>query len=278
MRLALNTLGAPEWDLDTICRRAREYGFDGIDFRGYLDAVDVTTRPEFTDDLEQTAERIDDAGVDVVTISTSILLCDPDEREANVERATRLAPIVDALDVEYLRVFGGGNLDAYSRAELCDVASETMAELRAVEGLESVTWMLETHDEWIDSRDVRQLIDRIDDPALRVLWDLGHTTRVTDESPSDTLDRIGEDVVYVHVKDAVYEPDHPDAMDGGWRYVLPGEGELPLSEGVAALEDRGFNGWIAFEHEKRWHPSLSDPDVAYPQFLRWMEECRSRST
>ena len=34
MKISFMTLGCPGWDLDTICARGREYGFDGVDFRG----------------------------------------------------------------------------------------------------------------------------------------------------------------------------------------------------------------------------------------------------
>ena len=48
MKLSFMTLGCPNWDLDTICRRGKEYGYDGVDFRGYLDTLDITLHPLFT--------------------------------------------------------------------------------------------------------------------------------------------------------------------------------------------------------------------------------------
>ena len=36
MKLAFTTLGCPNWDLDTICTRGKEYGYDGVDLRGYF--------------------------------------------------------------------------------------------------------------------------------------------------------------------------------------------------------------------------------------------------
>jgi hypothetical protein len=48
MKISFMTLGCPAWDLDTICRNGQAYRFDGVDFRGYLDSIDITTRPEFT--------------------------------------------------------------------------------------------------------------------------------------------------------------------------------------------------------------------------------------
>ena len=48
MKISFMTLGCPNWDIDTICARGQEYGYDGVDLRGYLDQIDVTLLPEFT--------------------------------------------------------------------------------------------------------------------------------------------------------------------------------------------------------------------------------------
>ena len=62
------------------------------------------------------------------------------------------------------------------------------------------------------------------------------------------------------------------AADGkaeGFRYVLPGEGQLPLAVAVKILQKGGYDGWLLFEHEKRWHPDLPDPSIAFPAFVKW---------
>jgi sugar phosphate isomerase/epimerase len=51
--------------------------------------------------------------------------------------------------------------------------------------------------------------------------------------------------------------------------VLPGEGQLPLAESIALLHASGYDGWLQFEHEKRWHPELLEPEVAFPAFTAW---------
>jgi sugar phosphate isomerase/epimerase len=58
-------------------------------------------------------------------------------------------------------------------------------------------------------------------------------------------------------------------MEDGWHYVLPGEGQLPLAESIALLHENGYDGWLQFEHEKRWHPALFEPEVAFPAFAIW---------
>ncbi len=36
------------------------------------------------------------------------------------------------------------------------------------------------------------------------------------------------------------------------------------------LRKQGYDGWLIFEHEKRWHPELPEPDEIFPQFMDWI--------
>lgn len=56
-------------------------------------------------------------------------------------------------------------------------------------------------------------------------------------------------------------------MDDGWHYVVPGTGELPLDESLSLLTKSGYDGWLLFEHEKRWHSNLTEPEEIFPQFV-----------
>jgi len=59
-------------------------------------------------------------------------------------------------------------------------------------------------------------------------------------------------------------------MQDGWHYVAPGTGELPLAESIHLLKENGYDGWLLFEHEKRWHPNLPEPEEIFPQFVAWV--------
>ncbi len=71
----------------------------------------------------------------------------------------------------------------------------------------------------------------------------------------------------VHVKDA-------RRRDDGWELVPLGEGEVPVRESLAALHAAGYDGWLTFEWEKRWHPELAAPEAALPRdgeiLKRWL--------
>lgn len=270
MKISFMTLGCPDWDIDTICTRGQEYGYDGVDLRGYLDQLDITRLPEFTTQASLTRRQLEDAGLAVSGISTSIRICEPGAFERNLEEARRTIPVAKTFGTLHLRVFGGGNLAGYPRQELAKLGCECLAQILEIDGARDLRWLFETHDLWVKAQDCRLLLDGISDPAFGALWDMGHTYRVGGEEPEESFSAIGSRVGYVHVKDAVYDPASPLAMPDGWHYVAPGTGELPLAESIVLLRNGGYDGWLLFEHEKRWHPNLPEPEKVFPRFVDWI--------
>jgi len=269
VKISFTTLGCPGWDLETICRRGQEYGYDGIDLRGYLDELDVTQLPEFTTQAAATRRQLANAGLVVSGISSSIKVCEAGLLDANLEEARRTIATAKAIGTDNARVFGGGNLNLQTREELAKIGCDCVEQILALDGASELHWLFETHDNWIKASDCRLLLDAIPNPAFGVLWDLGHTPRVGGETPSETFAAVGPRVGYTHIKDAVYEPGHPQAMQDGWRYVFPGQGKLPLAESIRLLRENGYIGWFVFEHEKRWIPNLPEPEEAFAAYAGW---------
>lgn len=269
MKLSFLTLGCPSWDLDTICRNGREYGFHGVDFRGLGCELDITVLTEFTSGVAATKRRIADAGLEVSGISSSIKVCDTGMRQQNVEEARRTIAAARGLGCANVRVFGGGDVEHRGRDAAAKAGCECVEEILALDGARGLSWNFETHDQWVRAADCRLLLDSIADPAFGALWDMGHTFRVGGEKPQDTWSAIGKRVRYTHIKDAVHEPGGAHSMQDGWRYVAPGEGALPLAESVRVARAGGYDGWMVFEHEKRWHAALGEPEDIFPKFIEW---------
>ena len=269
MKLSVMTLGCPAWDLETILNRAKAYGYDGIDFRGLMDTVDISTLPAFTTDLSKTAKRIRDSGLEVSGVSTSISVCDPDKAAANIEEAKRNIPVALGLGAKNIRIFGGGPVPTIGHAKAAEIGRGQIEALLELDGADQLNWNFETHDHWTRSADAKLLLDSIPAKNFGACWDIGHTSRVSGESPEQTWDAIGPRVNYLHVKDAMHDTAHPHAMKDGWRYVIPGTGQLPLAPAVQMLKQIGFDGWLLFEHEKRWQKELDEPEVIFPAFIQW---------
>ena len=100
MKLSFTTLGCPEWDLHAICTKGRDYGYDGVDFRGLQETMDITQLSAFTSGIAQTWQQLQDAGLEVSGISSSIRVCVPEKLQDNVEEARHSIPMAKALDCE----------------------------------------------------------------------------------------------------------------------------------------------------------------------------------
>jgi len=269
VRPSFTTLGCPDWDLDKVIDNGASFGFAAVDFRGLQDEIDVTRLPAFTTGLAESKRKFADAGLSVCGISTSLRICDETKVDTNLEEARRTIPIATELGVPLLRVFGGGIPDGKEKSEMADIGQEMIGQILELDGADAFRWVVETHDLWISSEDCRLLLDRISSESFGVLWDVGHTARVGEEAPRDSLAVFGNRVYYIHIKDAVYDTGHAKAMKDGWRYVEPGTGQLPLEEAMDLLKQRDYDGYVTFEWEKRWHAELPDPEVMFPKFIQW---------
>ncbi len=91
-----------------------------------------------------------------------------------------------------------------------------------------------------------------------------HTARMG-ETPAQALAELGDRVLNVHVKDARRTAD-------GWQLLLLGEGEIPVKEALRLLMERGYDDFVSVEWEKKWHPELPEPEVAFPQYLTLLRD------
>ena len=148
MKIGFTTLGCPEWDLDTICARANEYGFDGLDFRGLLDTLDITLLPDFTSSVAETKRKLADAGLEVCGISSSIQICAPEKHGDNIKEAQRTVAVAQALGCKNIRIFGGGNPQEIGREKAADFGWECMEAILEINGARDLRWLFETHDYW----------------------------------------------------------------------------------------------------------------------------------
>lgn len=109
MKLSFTTLGCPGWDLDTVIRRAKEYGYDGIDLRGYLDEMYIPRITAFSTQAEETRKRLVGEGLEISAVSSSarFTLEKQEDLEASMNEARDYMRCASALGCPIVRVFGG---------------------------------------------------------------------------------------------------------------------------------------------------------------------------
>lgn len=274
MKLAFTTLGCPKWDMATIVSKALEYGYEGVDFRGYLGELKLYERPEFTTGLQVTARRFADAGLEVPCFSSSarIFSRTPGELEAVSQEIRNYAEICRAFGARFIRVFGGA-IGETPRAQAIDRMAENMTEALAAVREYDVQLLLETHDDWIESRYLRPVMEKIDSKSLCILWDIHHPYRFVGEAPAKTWEELGKWIRYTHWKDSYTDRKNKR----GYQLCLMGKGDVPLADIFACLKNNGYDGYLTLEWEKMWAPEIPDPDIAFPVYVQYMRKLIGRT-
>jgi sugar phosphate isomerase/epimerase len=245
----ISTLGCPDFSLDETLALAAKHGIDAIEIRSLGGTVELPRYlAEQFGSPAALAEKLRGSPATIAALATSYKLAGaaPGEHEAFLA----YVPWAEALGVRWLRVFDGGKTGA--SAELAEAAETVRGwrELRREKGW-ATDIFVETHDSLFTAAAINGFLARA--PGTAILWDSHHTWKKGGEDPVATWHAIRENVVHVHVKDSISVPSakHP------FTYVLPGDGEFPVTPLLAALRADNFSGLVSFEWEKLWHPYLA---------------------
>lgn len=268
MKLSFTTLGCPSWDLNRIVENAANMGFDAVDFRGLLEDIDITRRPEFTTDINKTKKLFADYGIAVsgISISARFAVVNPAERMEQFDEARRNMALAAELNAPVVRIYGGTIPKGYTAETIMPVIVRNLREIGDEAEDYGVTLALETHDDWTSSSLCARLMREVNHKRIRILWDLHHPYRMKGEPPEVTYSNLAPYIVNIHVKDSVVD------SEGRVRYVLLGEGTVPIRKMLSMLIEGGYRGYATLEWEKRWHPYLLNPETVFPQYVQKMRD------
>jgi len=254
LKLCFSTLGCPDWDITQVAEKGAAYGFDGVELRisGNRHVDPSLTKEERKKIKEMFAAN----NLKIAIISGYTLFCGDDETALKENSETLLKNIELAADLgaPYLRSFLGEN-GGFTQA-----GAETLRVACAKAHESGVTVLLEIHDALLHGKMAAQLIEQVNSPGLAVLWDIHHSINGK-ETPEETWRHAGKYIKHVHIKDA----------DAGDKICLMGEGILAVNDVVQTLSTNGFEGFLSFEWEKTWIPTLQEPEVALPHYLAYMK-------
>ena len=264
--LAFSTLGCPKWPWLRILDEATRLGFAGIELRGIQMQMDLPTLPEFTGgglarsikELEARNLRITDLGA-----SARMHEADPKIRAAQLDEGRRFVDLAERLRVPYVRVFGDKIPAGEPKAAVTARVIEGLRTLGEHARGSGVGIIIEAHGDFTDSPTLTAILDGAAMDNVALLWDAHHTFVSGKEAPAATFAALKRYVRHTHLKDS-----RPEG--GGVRYVLTGEGTVPVRETVQVLAAAGYKGFYCFEWEKGWHPEIEEPEVAFPHFVKVM--------
>ncbi|MCZ8516078.1 sugar phosphate isomerase/epimerase [Paenibacillus filicis] len=267
MKIAFTTLACPEWTWEKIVDEAAGLGYDGIEIRGLEGEMSLPKcRPFQPKNIEATIRQLKNKGLEICCLDTSCMFHDPDKFDAAVEEGKAAIDLAQQLGTPYVRVFGDKIPDPAGKQDTIDRVARGLQSLCRHASGKGVTVLLETHGDFSDSRDVLSVVYQVNDDAFGVLWDINNPYKYKDgETMKETYERLGNYIKHTHIKDTL---GHGQAEN----IRLVGQGDVPIGECIAKLRENGYTGWLSFEWEKRWHPSIEEPEIALPQFIEYIKQ------
>lgn len=250
-RLAFTTLGISGAPLTEVAALAVRTGWTGVELRSAPDepvhvGLDAQQRRDATAAL---------GGVEVLATNSYVRAGLPDgDDDAVVADLLAEAALARDLGAPAVRVFPGAGEAAADNAMVRRLAA---AAPQLPDGVE--LW-LETHDSHRTGAAVATVLDAVDHPRVRAIWDIAHPPKQGEAWP-DTLTAIWPHLAHVQIKDEL----------PGQVPLFLGDGDVPILPIVAALLNRGYPGWFSLEYELKWHPTAPPLAEALTRATVWLQ-------
>lgn len=243
-------------------------GYSGIELRGIEAEMDLTKRPEFTGTrIAQSLKDLEALNLKITDLGASAKMHESDKtvRAAQMDEGRRFIDLAQQLRAPYVRVFGDVIPPGEAKPDVVARVIDGLRTLGAHARGSGVEVIIEAHGDFTDSPTLLEILKGAAMDNVALLWDAHHTFVAGKEAPAKTYDALKRYVRHTHLKDSKPEGE-------GVRYVLTGAGTVPVRETVGVLARGGYKGFYCLEWEKRWHPEIEEPEVAFPQFVATMRK------
>ncbi|HHV98858.1 MAG TPA: sugar phosphate isomerase/epimerase [Clostridiaceae bacterium] len=264
MKISFSTLGCPDWSWEEITATARDFGFDGIEVRGIENEIYVPHAKPFTENnLKATLEKLERLNLEIPCITSSCYLFNKLKINKYMREGMEYVDLAQKIGARYVRVLGDANPEPSSEIDTAFV-TENLCLLAQYAENKGVKILLETNGVFADSDTILSVIERVNSPALGILWDMHHPFRFMNEPVEKTYNSLKKYIEFVHIKDSVME-------DGRVKYRMMGYGDVPVKTGLELLKAGGYEGYVSLEWVKRWCMELEEPGIVLPHFINYVK-------
>ena len=270
MKLALNTLGCPDWSLERLVSEAKRLGCSGIEIRGIQNEMDPDNIPWFS---EEGAPRFNSfmecSGITPICLGSSVSLHDQDTLCKSLAEAKKYIRIANRCRIPSVRVFGNNVNNEENEKETLDRVSFSIRELCRYSEINTslngrpVQILLEAHGDFNILSRLYYVAEKVDRSSFGIIWDIAHVDRAHGDEFHEFYTTLRDYIRHLHIKDH-------KRTDNGFVLTSVGNGDIPIKEIVNTLASDGFDGYLSLETEKKWHPELPDPENEFPHFVEYI--------
>src|SRR5260221_4798564 len=269
--MALSPWGCPGWSGPRILGRGDGLGYAALGVRGIAGEMDLPKVPELAGPrLAETRRQLGGRGLVVSDLGASAHMHekDPAAREKQEGEGRRFIDLAQAMGVKYVRMFGNEVPKGETREEVLPRVIEGFPKMSTYAKAAGVVVLIESHGDFMNSRDLTEILTGVNDDSFALLWDAHHTFVAGHEAPADTYARLGRWARHTHPKDS--RPAGDAAKPEERRYVLTRTGEAPVDKQAPVLAQGGYKGYHCHGGGKKWEPETEEPEVGFSHYAKTM--------
>jgi sugar phosphate isomerase/epimerase len=269
MKLAISTLGCPEWSFMKILTEFSICGIKGVEVRGIEGEMEADKISWFApENLPETQKLMSRFGLQWVGFGTSANFHDEKSCATNIAAAKRAIEVCQRVGIPSVRVFGDRVPDPAQREAIRQRVIAALSELSDYGAAREVLVNLEIHGDFNSVEMIEPIMKTLaKHKGFGILWDVQHSDRCCADDFMPFYQLIKPKLKHVHLKDY-----HRASDDQPAKLCMLGEGDIPLERIIKQLQDDKYKGYFSLEWEKKWHPNLADPEVAFPAFVSFMKK------
>lgn len=266
MKFAFSTLSAPKWDFQTIIAKAKEYGYDGVEIRGFLNESILTAANVFLSEPHKVRDLFSAAGVEVACLSSSISMSGKRSRDRQAaDDLRRFIDTAEALGCRYVKVSDAQVRPGQNRSEAASSLASWLSPLGDYAAEAGVTILVNNVLSFRNAKEIWLILEMLNHPAVASAWDVFGAAAIG-EPPSVSVPTLNYRIQYAQVKDALLGP-------LGASFCKLGEGNVRVQEFLKRLKGIGYTGWVCYEWEKAWLPNLiGEPEEVLPAAIKKLRE------
>lgn len=265
IRTAFSTVACPKWDFDTIAAKAKEYGYEGVEIRGFVNESILTASNVFLTDPVKLKSLFNYHGIEIACLASSIAMTGNKRRDKRLaDDCKRFIDAAAQLNCGLVKIFDTEVHPGQSRAAAGIAFGDWLVPLGDYAAQHDMTIVVENTLSFRDAKEMWLILDRISHPSIGACWDVFNAALIG-EAPSTSVPVLNSKIQYVQVQDATL-----GAL--GATYCKLGEGEVLVEKFIRRLLGIGYNGWITFEWEKAWLANIAEPEEVLPDAVKKLKD------
>ena len=251
MKYSFMSFSCPSLTLDEMFEVAERFGYDGIEPRAESGHKHGIEKDISVEERKIVQKKMEKSPVKICCIATSCVYANPVKVDENIQKTFEYIDLCFDISCPRIRVFGGIIPEGINRKEAIKNVSESLKKVSNYANSKNVKICLETHDDWSNPEYVAELMIKVNNPSLRVNWDVMHPVLREGKSVEESFNILKEWIEHIHFHDGVLISRSEKEYRVELRPV--GEGSIDYRKVLELLKSISYDGYLSGEWIN-WQP------------------------